>query len=142
MDDKTNDLMNTLASCEHDNDLAEYVGSIEGRYPASFHEYVKIILESKQMTIADLHRSSLIDRTYIYQIMDGRKKPGRDKIVAIAIGAGMTLEECQRALEIAKEGILYSKNRRDSIIIYAINNRLSIMELNALLEQYEVPALQ
>ena len=142
MDDKTTALMNILASCDNDNELAEYVDSIDGKYPASFHEYIKTILESKQMTVADLHRSSLIDRTYIYQIMDGRKNPGRDKIVAIAIGAGMSLEECQRALEIAKEGILYSKNRRDSIIIYAINNSLSIMELNALLEQYDVPALQ
>lgn len=140
--EKTKDLMAKLASCDNNSALDEYVDSIEGKYQTNLSQYIKEILERKNMSIADLHRTSLIDRNYIYQIMDGSKKPGRDKIVAIAIGAGMSLEECQQALEISKEGILYPKSRRDSVIIYAINNRLSIMDLNSLLEKYNVPVLQ
>lgn len=140
--EKTKDLMAKLASCDNNSALDEYVDSIEGKYQTNLSQYIKEILERKNMSIADLHRTSLIDRNYIYQIMDGSKKPGRDKIVAIAIGAGMSLEECQQALEISKEGILYPKSRRDSVIIYAINNKLSIMDLNSLLEKYNVPVLQ
>ena len=67
---------------------------------------MKQIIEQKGMSVADLQKKSRIDRTYIYQIMDG------------------------------------SKNRRDSILIYAVNNRLSIMETNALLEEYQTLPLQ
>ena len=89
-----------------------------------------------------MQKKSGIDRTYIYQIMDGSKNPGRDKIIAIAIACEMTLAECQRALEISQEGILYAKSRRDSLIIYAINKKLTIMELNALLEEHGLPVLK
>ena len=76
---------------------------------------------------------------YLEEIRD--KYPGRDKIIAIAIACNMNLTECQRALEIAQEGILYAKSRRDSLIIYAINKKMSIMELNGLLEQYSLASL-
>ncbi|SCW48555.1 Helix-turn-helix domain-containing protein [Ruminococcaceae bacterium YRB3002] len=140
--EKTTDLMTKLVECEDDDSLASYVGEIDGKYPLEFTSYVKAILEERGMTIADLQRKCGIDRNYIYQIFDGRKKPGRDKIIAIALGTHMTLEECQRALEIAQEGILYPKGRRDSVIIFAVSNGLSVMELNGLLEEYNVPILQ
>ena len=88
-----------------------------------------------------MQKRSCIDRTYIYQIMDGSKRPGRDKIIAMAVACRMTLPECQRALEIAQEGILYAKSRRDSVVIYAINNKMDIMDLNGLLEQYGLQTL-
>ena len=94
------------------------------------------------MSVADLQRKCGIDRNYIYQIMDGSKNAGRDKIIAMSLGAKMSLAECQRALEISKEGILYPKSRRDSVIIYAFNNGMSVMELNGLLEEYNVLPLQ
>lgn len=142
MNDKTDELMNILSSCDNNDGLSDYVDSIEGKYPTDLKTFLKQALDDRGMTVADLQKKSHIDRTYIYQIMDGSKHPGRDKIISICLGAEMDLEECQRALKIAKEGILYPKNRRDSIIIYAINNKLSVMNLNALLEEYHVPILQ
>ena len=73
--------------------------------------------------------------------MDGSKHPSRDKIIAIAIASEMTLPECQRALEIAQEGILYAKSRRDSIVIFAINKKMSLMELNNLLDEHNFEPL-
>ncbi|MBP5260685.1 MAG: helix-turn-helix transcriptional regulator [Clostridiales bacterium] len=140
--EKTDDLMKKLSTCGDGNTLDEYLDSISGKFPGEFNLYMKSILESRNMTIADLQRKCGIDRNYIYQIMDGRKKAGRDKIIAMSLGADMSLAECQRALEISKEGILYPKSRRDSVIIYALNNGMSVMELNGLLEEYNVPILQ
>lgn len=140
--DKTDNLMQKLVSCDTDSELTDYVDFIDGKYPLTLHEYLKTIIDARNMTVADLQRASKLDRNYIYQIMDGSRQPGRDKIIAIALGAGMTLEECQRALEISREGILYPKSRRDSIIIYAIKNNLSVMDLNKLLEEYKELTLQ
>ena len=142
MTDKTGDLLNKLTSTDSPEDLDLYLEQIRDKYPKDLSSYVKTILSEKSMSMADMQKKSGIDRTYIYQIMDGSKNPGRDKIIAIAIACEMTLAECQRALEIAQEGILYAKSRRDSLIIYAINKKLTIMELNALLEEHGLPVLK
>ena len=142
MTDKTGDLLNKLTSTDSPEDLDLYLEQIRDKYPKDLSSYVKTILSEKSMSMADMQKKSGIDRTYIYQIMDGSKNPGRDKIIAIAIACEMTLAESQRALEIAQEGILYAKSRRDSLIIYAINKKLTIMELNALLEEHGLPVLK
>lgn len=136
MTDKTGDLMDKLTSTDSTEELDRYLNEIRDKYPKDLNSYLKAVFAEKGMSTADVQKKSGIDRTYIYQIMDGTKHPGRDKIVAIAIASGMTLAECQRALEIAQEGILYAKSRRDSLMIYAINKKLSIMDLNGLLEEY------
>ena len=141
MSDKTGDLMQKLTSTESTEELDQYLESIRDKYPKDLSSYIKAILAEKGMSIAEMQKKSCIDRTYIYQIMDGSKHPGRDKIIAMAVACNMTLPECQRALEIAQEGILYAKSRRDSLIIYAINNKMDIMGLNSLLEEYKLPTL-
>ncbi len=141
MTDKTGDLMNRLTSTESHEELDQYLEQIRDKYPKDLSSYIKAILAEKGMSIADMQKRSCIDRTYIYQIMDGSKRPGRDKIIAMAVACRMTLPECQRALEIAQEGILYAKSRRDSVVIYAINNKMDIMDLNGLLEQYGLQTL-
>ena len=142
MTDKTSDLLDKLTSTDTPEGLDRYLEEIRDKYPGDLSSYIKAILTEKGMSIADLQKKSCIDRTYIYQIMDGSKHPGRDKIIAIAIACEMTLPECQRALEIAREGILYAKSRRDSLIIYSINKKMNIMELNVLLEEYGLPLLK
>ena len=128
--------MDKLTSTDSTEELDRYLNEIRDKYPKDLNSYLKAVFAEKGMSTADVQKRSGIDRTYIYQIMDGTKHPGRDKIIAIAIASGMTLAECQRTLEIAQEGILYAKSRRDSLMIYAINKKLSIMDLNGLLEEY------
>lgn len=141
MTDKTKDLMDKLMSTDTPEDLGSYMEAIRDKYPNSLSSYFKAVLAEKGMSIADMQKESGIDRTYIYQIMDGSKNPTKDKIVAMAIACRMTLPECQRALEIADTGILYAKSRRDALIIYAISNGLNIRDLNGLFEEYDLPQL-
>ena len=136
MTDKTSDLMEKLQSTENTAELDKYLEEIRDKYPKDLSSYIKAVLAEKGMSIADMQKKSGIDRTYIYQIMDGSKNPGRDKIIAMAVACKMTLTECQRALEIAQEGILYAKNRRDSLIIYAIGKKMNIAGVNSLLGDY------
>ena len=141
MTDKTGDLMNKLTATDTSEELNKYLEEIRNKYPIVLNLYLKEVLNQKGMTIAEMQKKSGIDRTYIYQIMDGSKHPSRDKILAIAIASEMTLPECQRALEIAQEGILYAKSRRDSIVIFAINKKMSLMELNNLLDEHNFEPL-
>lgn len=141
MTDKTGDLMKKLTSTDSLEELDKYLEEIRDKYPKTLKEYLDTVFSSKGMSKVDVIAGSGIDRTYFYQIMDGSKNPGKDKIVAIALACKMTLTECQRALEIAGEGILYPKNRRDSLIIYAVSNKMEVRDLNVELEKYGLPQL-
>ena len=132
----TGSLLNRLNKAKRHADLESHIDSLDGVASKGYGAYLQKYLAEHDISVASLSRLALMDRSYCYQIIRGEKHPGRDKIVAIALASGMSLEETQRGLEIASEGILYSRSRRDSVLIYAVNNKLSVVSANALLEQY------
>ena len=77
---------------------------------------------------------SQLEQIYAYHIFAGRKKnPSRNKILALALSMELTQKEAQRLLYYAGSERLYPKNAWDSVIIYALNNKMSVDETNALL---------
>ena len=132
----TNELLNRLKNTNDINSLDDYLETIDNNYPESLSEYLKNLMEEKQVKATELIKRSKIERTYCYQILNGRKKPGRDKIIAIALALRLSLEETQRLLETAKESVLYAKSRRDSVLVFALNHKYSLIDTNQLLVQY------
>lgn len=103
---------------------------------ASFREYFNDYIAKHKLTISEIKTKSGISRNYIYNILNGDRNPGRDKILALCIAAGMNFSETNKALRIAGEGILYPKNERDARIVIAVNNGITnIIEINLLLEE-------
>ena len=141
MTDKTSTLMEQLKTVGTPEEIELYLDGIRDKYPKDFSSYIKAILAEKGMSIVDMQKECGIERTYLYQIMRGEKNPGRDKIIEIAVACKMDIPECQRALEIAQEGILYAKSSRDSLIIYAINKKKNIREINELLIDHQLDPL-
>ena len=62
--------------------------------------------------------------------------PTKDKVVRLSLAMNLTLEECQKALKISGRSALYPRVRRDSIIIYALENQLTIFRCDELLKKY------
>ncbi len=137
----TGSLLNRLNKAKRHSDLESHIDSLDGVASRGYGSYLQQYLAEHDISVTSLSRLAFMDRSYCYQIIRGEKHPGRDKIVAIALACGMTLEETQRGLEIASEGILYSRSRRDSVLIYAVNNKFSVVSANALLEQYKETTL-
>lgn len=102
----------------------------------TFPEYFRSLPKKHAFTDSDLIRKSGIERSYYYQIMKGTKKPGRDKVLRLCIGAGLTLRETTRALELSGAAQLYPRNRRDIILTVAINQGASVDDANLLLDKY------
>lgn len=140
--EETNDLMGVLMGSNDTKDLTTYLDSLDDKYPDSLSTYIKTILKRKKISASELIKKSRIERTYCYQILNGRKKPGRDKIVAMALALDLSLEETQRMLTIAKEGVLYPKSRRDSILIFALNSHYTLIDTNQLLAEYNEEELR
>ena len=104
--------------------------------PHSLPEHLRLLLKQKGMRRADVARGSLLDRKYIYQIFDGTKTPSRDKLIAMAFGLRLSVEEAQPMLKLSENRELYVRDRRDAIILFALQRNMSIFETNDLLYEY------
>ena len=83
-------------------------------------------------------KSNIINKSdfsycYFYDVINGRKIPGRDKIIRLILTMHLSVDECQEALRISGRSALYPRIRRDAIILFAISNGYSIYQLSELL---------
>lgn len=139
----TDELLKVLSSVKNDTKLREYTAALQKEnLPQSFAQYITRIIAERNLSPAEVIRNSAIQRNYAYQILEGRKLPGRDKIVALALACRLSLEETQRCLTLAGEGALYAKNLRDSVLIFAVQKELSVQQTNELLFEMQCSVLQ
>lgn len=132
----TGRLVDILQNVKSEKDAAKFIQEHTVGTYHSFPEYFNDYIVRNQLDLSQVKERSGISRNYIYNILNGDRKPGRDKILALCIAAGMTFSEINKGLRIAGEGTLYPKNERDARIVIAVNNRINnIVELNLLLEE-------
>lgn len=96
-------------------------------------EYLNILIEKKQVPKGESIKKAELNYTYGYQMINGTRKPTKDKLLQLCFGLNATVEEANRILLIANAGGLYSKNRRDCIIIFALDKGLTLTQTNELL---------
>ena len=102
----------------------------------SFVDYINEILLEKDLETSDIIRDAQIPRTYAYQIFQGSKQAGRDKILQLAIAMKLNLEETNRLLTVAHHNHLYAKQQRDAILIFGISKQYSLIQINELLDEF------
>lgn len=130
----TDELLNLLRSSRSEAALKKYTAMLDTQpHCNTFAEYMDTFLQEHQINESELIKASLIQRTYAYQILNGTKKPGRKKVLALCIAAGMNYDETQKALLLADLGKLYPRKKEDSIIIFALEHKLSVFQTNELL---------
>ena len=86
-------------------------------------------------------RAAEMSEVYAYQIFSGLRVPERKKLLCLAIGMSLNLEEVQTLLKCAGYSPLYVKLPFDSIILYGICKKLSVVEINELLFEYNLETL-
>ena len=120
-EETTTRLENILQNVDNIDDAESFVEE-HGKDYGFFHEYLNEYIAHHNVEIPQLITKSGISRNYIYNIINGdTKNPGRDKVIAICIGAGMNLTELNRALKITGHNNLYPKNERDIYIAALVN---------------------
>lgn len=107
----------------------------------SLPEHLKMLLEQKGISRADVVRNSLLNRTYVYQIFDGRRMPSRNKLIAIAFGMHLSVEETQAMLKLSGYRKLYAKDARDAILLFSLNQKMNVEETNELLYDHSLEIL-
>lgn len=95
------------------------------------------------LSIAQIADSSLLSQSFVYQIFSGIRKPGRNVLLSIARIMNLDLDCTQRLLRLAQKGELYPRIKRDAVIIFGIQHRYTLFEIDELLQKIdEAPLVQ
>ena len=106
-------------------------------------EYLQKLLDEKQLSKMEVIANSRLERIYAYHIFAGRKKnPSRQKVIALALAMGLTPEETQYLLYYAGAEQLYVRNPGDSILWFALDHHMTVVDTNIMLQKMsELPLL-
>ena len=136
---KTTDLMNEL---NHTSHIDQYLKDNEEYIiDQTLSNFICNLLEAKNLTKADIIKKADINDIYGYQILSGRRKPSRNKLICLCVGAEFTLEETNEILTIGEFSPLFPKIKRDSIIIFGIQNHYTILQINESLYSHQLKTL-
>lgn len=142
INNNTTELDNMINNINSESDLDKFIKStLSPITTLEFHEYIDEIRISKKIKKGNIVANSEINRTYCYQILNGMKNPSRDNVIKICLACSLSLDECNKALTLAGFNKLYSKDVRDSLIIYFINNNFSVINANLALDKYKLSLL-
>ncbi len=99
------------------------------------------LLNEKGLHKAAVIRAAELSEVYAYQIFSGIRIPERKKLLCLAVGMGLNLDETQTLLKCAGYSPLYVKLPFDSVVLYGICNGMSVVEINELLYDYNLETL-
>lgn len=94
------------------------------------------LLIKKNLKKSDVIRSSHLNSTFAYQIFSGDRKASRNKILQLALAMGLDFKETQTLLNVSGNNELYCKDRRDAIIIYGIDKKMNLDNIDDTLFQF------
>lgn len=131
----TNELLKSLSAkdCSLDNYFSDNDHSFVNE---DIKEFWGNLIDKSSRSKSSIINKADFNYCYFYDIINGRKMPTKDKVIRLALAMKLNLDECQKALKLSGRSALYPRLRRDSILIYAIENQLTIFRCDELLEKY------
>ena len=131
----TSVLVEELKNCE---DFKKFHAAAE-KYSndgTSLADALSGVIAESGMSKTEIIKNSTISEIYAYQIFSGTRRPERGKLLALTVAAHLDLDATQRLLKTTGYPELYVKNTFDSVVMYGICNKMSVIEINALLFEY------
>lgn len=94
---------------------------LENKAP-DIHILINKYIVEKNMLHKDIIRALNVERSYGYQLLNGKRTPTRNQIVRIALILKLNFDQVQRLLKTAKKDVLYPRDMTDAKIIYALEH--------------------
>ena len=104
-------------------------------------QLLKELLEAKGLKKSQVIKKAELSEVYAYQIFSGIRVPERKKLLCLAVGMELNIEEVQQLLKCAGYPRLYVKLPFDSIVLYGLCKGLSVVQINELLYEYNLETL-
>ncbi|MBN2878291.1 MAG: helix-turn-helix transcriptional regulator [Clostridia bacterium] len=109
--------------------------------PVRLNEFLCAQRKSSGISVAEIVLRCNIDRNYLHQILNGTRKPSRDKLIQLAFGMQMDEETTQDMLKIAQMSPLYPRILRDAAILRCIHDKKSFDEAQEILSMLNLTPL-
>lgn len=119
----TEDLLEQLLAADRPEDYLDH----ERLVSQELADYLEQLRGAQDMSKADVIRESELNSTFVYDMFQGKSKPGRDNAIKLAFGLRCTLKQAQRLLRLSGMAELWPKKRRDAIIIWCIEQGKSLV---------------
>lgn len=101
----------------------------------SVADYINALLFKHHMQPRDIILHLNTERSYTYQLLNGRRIPSRLFLLRFSLLLHLTLDETQLLLTLADRPVLYPRNSFDSIILWGILHQENEETLNRILLQ-------
>lgn len=128
MSETTSELFRRLRGRESGRNLL-----IQKEKPTTCSQLLLELLETAGLTAPEWMTAADVSKSYGYQILRGERVPGRDILLRTALALGLSLKETQRLLAVGGCGALYPRVRRDAAVIFALNQKMSLLQAEELL---------
>ena len=99
------------------------------------------LLAKYDLKKSQIIRAAEMSEVYAYQIFSGLRVPERKKLLCIAVAMKLSLDEVQTLLKCAGYSTLYVKLPFDSVVLYGVCKKLSVVEINEILFEYGLETL-
>lgn len=124
----TDDLQQELMEA---HDLDQFLSDNEENFiNNSVCELLSLLFRKRNISKATLAKQSGMSEVYLHQVFAGRRNPSRSRLLCLCFGLQTTVEETQELLKQWGFARLYTKNRRDAIILYGILNGQDLFAVN------------
>ena len=145
MADQENDEKNTsdlIRGLINTNDLKEFLDkNMEDIELPPFCVYLSDLCKADGKVPEQVIKKAGIERTYGHQLFNGTRNPSRDKVIQLAFGLGLDLEETQKLLKIARHSPLYPKFKRDAVLLHCLVNGEDFWETQSILQSMQISLL-
>lgn len=100
------------------------------------------LLQNTQLSKSEIAIRSGLSRVYVYQVFAGQKMPSRDSLLRICFALSLDIGQITELLKHTSYPVLYPRDRRDSVILFAVSRHKTLLELEEMLEQQQLRGLQ
>ena len=135
----TSQMLDELRNCADFNRF--YKENEDHVIRSTLAQYLEDLLKESGMKKADVIKRAEMSEVYGYQIFSGLRVPERKKLLCLAIGMELTLEQVQNLLKCSGYAQLYVKNTFDCILIYGICKKMTVAQINFILFDYGMETL-
>ena len=120
-------------SHKHPESLEE---SLKKIHKYSFAGYLQQLINKKGMKNSEVYATANITKQYFSKLINGKVNPSKEKVIALAIGLHLNMDETKDILKIA--GYAFSPySQTDIVVKYFINNKdYNVIKLDILLYDF------
>lgn len=100
----------------------------------TFTERFKELCDLHGFTLSQVQVASGITKSLFYDIFKkGTRNSKKEQVIKAGIAMGLSVEELNELLKLARHKELYAKRKDDAIIIFGLRNKLSVTDIEQLL---------